>query len=72
MIAPSDPDFAALYRRRNDAESINRGIEDTLFIGRAHSLGHPQLLNLLGYALMVNSVALHEHRLRRARLADAA
>jgi hypothetical protein len=34
--------------------------------GRAHSLGHArQHLNLLGYALMVNSVALHDHALRR-------
>jgi len=33
--------------------------------GRAHSLGHArQLTNLLGYALMVNSLALHRHRAR--------
>jgi hypothetical protein len=29
-IPPSDPDFARLYRRRNDSESINRNLEDTL------------------------------------------
>jgi hypothetical protein len=58
-IPPSDPDFATLYARRNDAESINRGVEDSMYLGRAHSLGHAgQHLNLLGYALMVNSVAL--------------
>jgi hypothetical protein len=34
-IPPSDPDFARLYARRNDAESINRNLEDTLFLGRA-------------------------------------
>ena len=39
-IPPSDPDFARLYPRRNDAESINRNIEDSLWIGRAHSIGH--------------------------------
>lgn len=57
-IAADDPDFERLYPRRNDAESINRG--------RAHSLGHErQLLNLLGYALMVNGLALHQHRRRQ-------
>lgn len=38
-IPPSDPDFALIYARRNDAESINRNHEDTLFLGRAHSVG---------------------------------
>jgi hypothetical protein len=58
-IAPSDPEFRHLYARRNDAESINRGVVDSLYLGRAHSLGHArQHLNLLGYALMVNSLAL--------------
>ncbi len=65
-IPPSDPDFARLYPRRNDAESINRNIEDSLWIGRAHSIGHArQHLNLLGYALMVNGLALHRHRRHR-------
>lgn len=50
-IPCSDPDFARLYPRRNDSESINRNLEDTLWLGRAHSIGHArQLLNLLGYA----------------------
>lgn len=35
-IPPRDPDFDRLYKRRNDAESINRRIEDTLYLGRAH------------------------------------
>ncbi len=69
-IPPSDPDFARLYPRRNDSESINRNLEDTLWIGRAHSIGHArQLLNLLGYALMVNGLALHRHQRRRTQLA---
>jgi hypothetical protein len=51
---------------RLDAESINRGIDDSLWIGRAHSLGHArQHLNLLGYALMVNALAVHRHRKKR-------
>jgi hypothetical protein len=69
-IPPSDPDFARLYPRRNDSESINRNLEDTLWLGRAHSVGHArQLLNLLGYALMVNGLALHRHQRRRTQLA---
>ena len=64
-IPPSDPDFAALYRRRNDAESINRALDDTLWLRRAHSIGHErQHLNLLTHALVVNSLALHRHRQR--------
>ncbi|MBA3652572.1 MAG: hypothetical protein H0W70_00070 [Actinobacteria bacterium] len=64
-IPPGDPDFQRLFRIRNDAESINRGIEDSLYIGRAHSVGSKrQLLNLLGYALMVNGIATLHHRRR--------
>jgi hypothetical protein len=62
-IPPGDPDFPRLFRRRNDAESINRAIDDTLYLGRAHSLGHTsQHLNILGFALMVNSLALANHQ----------
>ena len=61
-IPPEDPDFRGLFRRRNDAESINRALEDTRWLRRAHSLGHRrQLLNLLGYALMINSLAVARH-----------
>jgi hypothetical protein len=64
-IAQTDPDFKALYRRRNDAESINRALDDSLWLRRAHSVGHErQHLNLLTYALVVNSLALHRHRQR--------
>jgi hypothetical protein len=42
-----------------DPNTINRGVVDSLYLGRAHSLGHArQHVNLLGYALMVNSLAL--------------
>lgn len=64
-IPPTDRDFARLYRRRNDAESINRALDDTLWLRRAHSIGHErQYLNLLIHALVVNSIALHRHRQR--------
>jgi hypothetical protein len=69
-ISPADPDFARLYPRRNDSESINRNLEDTLWIGRAHSVGHArQLLNLLGYALTVNGLALRRHQRHHTKLA---
>ena len=62
-IPPSDPDFAALYARRNDAESINRALDDTLWLRRAHSIGHQrQHLNLITHALGVNSLAVHRHQ----------
>ena len=70
VIPPSDPDFKALYARRNDAESINRAIDDSMWLSRAHSVGHArQHLNLIGYALMVNSLALLEQRQRAVPLA---
>ena len=61
-IAPDDPGFTELFRRRNDAESINRALEDTLLLRRAHSIGHQrQHLILITYALTVNSLAIHRH-----------
>ena len=71
-IAPSDPDFTALYRRRNDAESINRALDDTLWLRRAHSIGHErQHLNLITHALCVNSLAVHRHARHRGDPPDA-
>ena len=71
-IPPSDPDFARLYARRNDAESINRNLEDTLFLGRAHSVGClRQQVDLIGYALLVNGLTVLRHE-RRGRLPIAA
>ncbi len=62
-IPPSDPDFPRLYGRRNDAESLNRGLEDTLFLGRAHSLcWRRQQVEMIGWALMVNAMTLARHR----------
>jgi hypothetical protein len=62
-IPPSDPDFTRLNRRRNDAESINRGPQDTLYLGRAHSVGHvAQEADLLGFGLGMNALSWHRHR----------
>jgi hypothetical protein len=71
-ILPNDPDFARLYARRNDAESINRNLEDTLFLGRAHSVGRlRRQVDLIGYALLVNGLTVLRHE-RRGRLPTAA
>ncbi|MGZ4114551.1 MAG: hypothetical protein ACXVQT_05675, partial [Actinomycetota bacterium] len=62
-IPPSDPDFPRLYARRNDSESLNRSLEDTLFLGRAHSLGwRRQQVEMLGWAVMVNALTMARHR----------
>lgn len=62
-IPPSDPDYRRLYSRRSDAESINRYLDDTCWLGRAHSVGwRGQLLDLIGFGLLLNSVALRRHR----------
>jgi hypothetical protein len=66
-IPPGDRDFERLYRRRNDAESINRHLDDTLRLRRAHSIGHlRQTLNVITYALGINALALHLHCQRHA------
>jgi hypothetical protein len=50
-----------------DAESINRHLDDTMWLGRAHSVGHArQHVNLIGFAI---SVAVHEHRRRDTAIA---
>lgn len=73
-IPPSDPDFHGLFRRRNDAESLNRGIEDSLYSTRAHSVGAvAQEADLLGFALGLNALSRYRHRKREAaRAAPAA
>ena len=43
QIPPGDPDFETLYRRRNDAESINRHLDGTLWLRRAHRIGNRRL-----------------------------
>jgi hypothetical protein len=54
-----DKDFQKLNRRRNDAESINRALEDTFNWGRAHSVGHvAQDADLLGFGLGMNDPQL--------------
>lgn len=63
QIPPSDPDFEVLDKRRSDAGSINRHLDDMLWLRRAHSIGaRRQLLNLITYAIGVNAMSMHVHR----------
>ena len=46
-----------------DAESLNRHLDDTLWLRRAHSVGNRrQLLNMITYALGVNASSMHVRR----------
>ena len=40
-ISPGDPDFERLFRRRNDAESINRHLDDTMRLAVPTASGAP-------------------------------
>lgn len=73
LIPPGDPDYAELYPLRADSEANNRQLEDTLWINRAHSVGaRAQLLDLLGYSLVYNSVAIGLAREQSRTMAQAA
>jgi hypothetical protein len=58
-IPEGSEDFARLNVLRPDAESINRGVEDCLFINRASAKGWRRLMvDLLAHARIVNAVTL--------------
>jgi hypothetical protein len=62
LVPVSDPLFAGLYGLRNDAEAINSEYKRTLLFDRAAQLGaHRQLLDLLCWALLNNSLAWAHH-----------
>ena len=62
------PTSIACTPPRADAESINRALEDTLYWNRAHSVGHlRQEADLLGFALMVNSLTIARASRSRGR-----
>lgn len=72
-IPPGDADYARLYPRRSDAEAANRVLDDTHYLRRAHSVGHErQLVNLIGFGLAMNSIALARARLRAGPPLDLA
>jgi hypothetical protein len=58
-VPPADPDYDRIYPLRSDIEACNRQLDDTLWLRRAHSVGaRGQLLDLIGFGLVYNSVAL--------------
>ncbi len=62
LIPVGDDDFAALYGLRNDSESLNSNFKRTLLVDRATSLGwQRQLIDLLGFGVLTNGLALHHH-----------
>lgn len=59
-MTKGDEDYDSMMGLRSDSESLNRSLEDTLYIGRAHSVGkHRQLVDLIGFATGVNAVAVY-------------
>jgi hypothetical protein len=70
QIPKSDPAYDLLYGRRQDAESINRDVDDHLPLRRARSYGRKrQLLDLLGHAIRINTTAVALDQQRRHPLA---
>ena len=71
-LPEGSPDCERLHTLRSDAESLNRGIEDALFINRATGRGwRRQMVDLLGYARLVNSISLARCR-AKSQLPNAA
>lgn len=57
-IPPEDEDYEALYALRNDAESGNRTLDDSMLRERAHSVGRRGIqLNVLTWSIYRNAQA---------------
>lgn len=63
VLPETDPHFQTLYGLRNDSEAINAHYKRTLVADRAAALGwRRQMLDLLSWALLTNTLAWHHHR----------
>jgi hypothetical protein len=72
-FAPGDPDYERLYGRRNDAESGNASLDNSMPRERAHSVGRPGILmNLITWAFYKNAQARALHAQRAGPPAAAA
>ncbi len=72
-IAPDDPDHPAIYGRRNDTESGNRLLDDSMLRERAHTIGwRRQQVDVTMWAILRNAIAVTQHRRRTAPLQLAA
>ena len=61
-IAPADPNHDRLMARRNDTESGNRLLDDSMLRERAHTVGWSrQLLNITTWTAMRNASAALQH-----------
>jgi hypothetical protein len=71
-IPPGTKDYNRLMKLRPDSESVNRGIEDSLYINRASGKGWRRVMvDLLGYARLVNAITLARCRAREPAPAAA-
>jgi hypothetical protein len=62
QIPAGDPDYADLYPGRSNSESLNRRIDDDLYLRRAQSLGAKrQLFDLLCHAFLINALTRHRY-----------
>lgn len=62
VIPPDDPDHDELYGRRNDTESGNRLLDDSMLRERAHTVGRRrQLLDVISWAAVRNASAAAQH-----------
>ncbi|MFN8232208.1 MAG: hypothetical protein U0V56_01575 [Actinomycetota bacterium] len=71
-IPEGSADFKRLHVLRNDAESINRGIDDSFFLRRASAKGWRRvMIDLLAYARVVNAVTAARVRASGSKAAAA-
>lgn len=62
VIPPDDPDHEELYGRRNDTESGNRLLDDSMLRERAHTVGRRrQWLDVICWAAVRNASAAAQH-----------
>lgn len=62
IIPPSDPDHDRLYGLRNDTESGNRLLDDSMLRERAHTVGwRRQTLDVMMWAAVRNATAVAQH-----------
>lgn len=73
LIPEADPYFQTLYGLRNDSEAINSAYKRTLLADRAAALGwRRQVLDLVSWALLTNTLAWHRHLLASSTSENAA
>lgn len=73
LLPESDSHFQTLYGLRNDSESINSAYKRTLVADRASARGwRRQVLDLMSWGVLVNSLAWQQHATDQRSPADTA